>query len=94
VEPWTPAAAATLVLVAELGFWSHEVDEWGWMRPWRHLAQTALTAIGSAAVVELALDLTLAAPLSGAWLLAAGTVAAVAAPAILLRLAQRDAEHP
>ena len=91
--PWTPVAAAALLLMAELGYWSYEMDD-----SWdpastdvvRRLLELLVVALAGGAVCELALDLAAAAPLSGGWLLILGVLAATAPLAILLRLARRS----
>ena len=89
---WTPLVAAGLLLVAELGFWSHELDganTAGARRPSGRALELILMAAGSAALCELALDLSAIAPVSGAWVLVLGVAAALAMLGILLRLARR-----
>lgn len=90
--PWTPLVAAGLLLVAELGFWSHELDganTAGARRPWGRALGLILIAAGSAALCELVLDLSASAPLSGTWVLVLGVAAALGMLGILLRLARR-----
>ena len=89
---WTPLAAGALLLAAELGYWSFELDGGTTLVTGGHLRrllEVALLAAGGAAAAELALDLAEALPLSGAGLLVLGALAASAPAAILLRLARR-----
>lgn len=89
---WTPMIGAGLLLVAELGFWSHELDGSsvaGARRPSRRALELILLAAAAAALCELALDLSAIAPSPGAWTLLLGVAAATGVLGILLRLARR-----
>lgn len=92
VTHWTPLVAGGLLLVAELGFWSHELDganAAGTRRPSRRASELLLIAAASAALCELALDVSTIAPLPGSWTLILGVAAATGILGILLRLARR-----
>ena len=88
---WTPAAAAGLLVMAEFGFWSHELDGSGLARdrPGRRAFHILVLAAVSAVVCELALDLSAIAPAPGAGTLVLGVAAALATVGILPRLARR-----
>jgi hypothetical protein len=92
VSPWTPVAAGLLLLVAELGYWSYELDGSATIVAeglLRRLAEVIVLAIAAAAVCELVLDAAELMPVSGGWLLVLGVLAASGPPLILLRLARR-----
>jgi hypothetical protein len=94
VSPWTPIAAGALLVVAELGYWSHELDgshTAGADGLLPRFAEIVLLAVAAAALCELTLDLAAVVPASGGWLLVLGVLAAMAPLAILLRLARRGA---
>ena len=94
ITAWTPVAAATLLLVAELAYWSFELDgsrSAGGAR----LGRRALEVTAAAAVVvllcEFALDGSLLVPPAGIAVLGLGVLAAAAVLGIVLRLARRGA---
>ena len=92
VTHWTPLVAAGLLLAAELGYWSHELDganAAGTGRPSRRALEVILIAAASAALCELALDLSAMAPSPGPWTLVLGVASATGMLGILLRLARR-----
>jgi hypothetical protein len=92
VTPWTPPAAAGLLLIAELGYWSFELDGSSTIVAeglLTRLLEVVLLVIVAGAVGELVLDLSQVMPVSGGWLLVVGVLAAAGPPAILLRLARR-----
>ena len=92
VTRWTPLVAAGILLVGELGFWSHELDgadAAGARRPSRRALELILIAAASAALCELALDLAAVTPTPGAWTLILGVVAAAGMLGIVFRLARR-----
>jgi len=92
ISAWTPVAAGLLLLVAELGYWSFELDGSSTIATEGLLArllEVFLLVLATAAVAELVLDLSLVLPVSGGWLLVLGVLAASGPPIILLRLARR-----
>jgi hypothetical protein len=93
VSAWTPPAAGVLILVAELGYWSYELDGSSTIATAGlagRLLGVLLLAVAAAAAGELVLDLAEVLPVSGSWLLVLGVLAASGPPAILLRLARRS----
>ena len=92
VSGWTAVAAGGLLLVAELGYWSFELDGASTIAAEGMRAralEVLLVCLAGGAIAELALDLAEALPVSGSWLLVVGVLAAAGPPAILLRLARR-----
>jgi hypothetical protein len=92
VSPWTPLAAGALLLTAELGYWSFELDGSSTIATeglLARLAEVILLVVATAAAGELVLDLAEVLPVSGTWLLVLGVLAASGPPAIMLRLARR-----
>jgi hypothetical protein len=94
ISAWTPPAAATLLLVAELAYWSFELD--GSETPGvGHLGRRAIELVALAAAAgilcELALDFSQLLPRAGVPLLGIGVLAAAAVLGIVLRLARRGA---
>jgi hypothetical protein len=89
---WTPLVAGGLLLLAELGYWSFEVDgsnPAGAGATARRLVAVLFLALAAAALCELVLDLGAILPLSGTWVLVLGVAAAIGLLAIMLRLARR-----
>jgi hypothetical protein len=89
---WTPLVAGALLLLAELGYWSFELDgssPAGTGSAARRLLEVVLLVVAAAALCELVLDLGAILPLSGSWLLVLGVAAVTALLAIMLRLARR-----
>ena len=89
---WTPVAAAGLLLVAELAYWSFELDganTAGARHLGRRALEIAITAAGAGVLVELVLDGSLLVPLSGTLVLVVGVAAVVALLGIVVRLARR-----
>jgi hypothetical protein len=89
---WTPLLAGALLLVAELGYWSFELDASdtaGRGSTPRRLVEVLLLALAAAAAGELVLDLGAILPLSGAGVLVLGVAAATGVLGIMLRLARR-----
>ena len=89
---WTPVVAGALLLLAELGYWSFELDGSptagsGSLVP--RMIQTLLIVLGATTLCELVLDLGAILPLSGSWSLVLGVGAATALLGIMLRLARR-----
>jgi hypothetical protein len=92
ISPWTPVAAGVLLLVAELGYWSFELDGSSTIATeglLGRLLEVVLVVVATAAAAELVLDLADVLPVSGGWLLVLGVLAASGPPVILLRLARR-----
>jgi hypothetical protein len=92
VSALTPIAAGTLLLVAELGYWSYELDGSSTIVTaglLGRLLEVLLLAVAAVAAGELVLDLAQVLPVSGSWLLVLGVLAASGPAAILLRLARR-----
>ena len=89
---WTPVVAGALLLVAELGYWSFELDASntaGRGSAPRRLLEVVTLALAAAAAGEVALDLGAILPLSGPGVLVLGVAAATAVLGIMLRLARR-----
>jgi len=89
---WTPLVAGGLLLLAELGYWSFELDRSdtaGSGGIARRLIEVLLLAQAATALCELVLDLGAILPLSGSWVLVLGVAAATGLLAIMLRLARR-----
>ncbi len=89
---WSPLVAGALLLLAELGYWSFELDGSaasgsGWVA--RRLLETIALVAGAAALSELVLDLGAVLPVSGGWILVLGVGAAVGLLAMMPRLARR-----
>ena len=89
---WTPLVAAGLLLVAELGYWSFELDgsnTAGSRSAFRRSLEVVLIAVAAAALCELVLDLGAVLPLSGSWVLVLGVAAVTGLLGMMLRLARR-----
>jgi hypothetical protein len=89
---WTPLVAGALLLLAELGYWSFELDgsnTAGQGSVARRLLEVLLLAIAASALCELVLDLGAILPLSGSWLLVLGVASVTGLLTIMLRLARR-----
>jgi hypothetical protein len=89
---WTPVVAGALLLVAELGYWSYELDgsnTAGSASASRRLAEVLLLVVAAAALCELVLDMGAILPFAGSWVLVLGVVAATGILGIMLRLARR-----
>jgi hypothetical protein len=92
VSGWTPVLAGGLLLVAELGYWSFELDgssTAGSGSTPRRLLEVLALALAAGAAAELVLDLGSILPLSGPGLLVLGVAAATAVLGIMLQLARR-----
>jgi hypothetical protein len=92
ISSWTPVAAGLLLLVAELGYWSFELDGGSTIATeglLGRLLEVGLLVLAAAAAAELVLDLAEVLPVSGGWLLVLGVLAACVPSLILLRLARR-----
>jgi hypothetical protein len=90
--PWTPLVAGALLLLAELGYWSFELDGSSPTRTGsaaRRLLEVVLLVVAATALCELVLDLGAILPVSGSWVLVLGVAAVTALLAIMLRLARR-----
>jgi hypothetical protein len=84
--------AGALLLVAELGYWSYELDgsnTAGSGSAARRLLEVLLLVVAASALCELVLDLGAILPLSGSWMLVLGVAAITGLLAIMLRLARR-----
>jgi len=89
---WTPLVAGTLLLVAELGYWSFEHDGSNTARSdsvARRSLEVLLLAVVAAALCELVLDLGAILPTSGPGGLVLGVAAVTGLLALMLRLARR-----
>jgi hypothetical protein len=89
---WTPLVAGVLLLLAELGYWSFELDgsnTSGSGSVARRLLEIIALAFAAGALSELALDFGAILPLSGSWVLVLGVGAAIGLLAMMLRLARR-----
>jgi hypothetical protein len=89
---WTAVVAGALLLVAELGYWSYELDgsnTAGSGSAARRLLEVLLLVVAASALCELVLDLGAILPLSGSWMLVLGVAAITGLLAIMLRLARR-----
>jgi hypothetical protein len=89
---WTPLVAGVLLLLAELGYWSFELDgsnSSGSGSVARRLLEVIALAVAASALAELVLDLGAILPVSGTWVLVIGVVAVTALLAMMLRLARR-----
>jgi hypothetical protein len=89
---WTPVVAGALLLLAELGYWSFEVDRSrgvGSAGAARRLLEVLLLVVAAAAVSELVLDVGDILPISGSWVLVLGVAAVTGLLAMMLRLARR-----
>jgi hypothetical protein len=90
--PWTPLVAGALLLLAELGYWSFELDgssPTGSGAAARRLLEVALLVVAASALCELVLDLGAILPVSGSWLLVAGVAAVTGLLVLMRRLARR-----
>ena len=89
---WTPVVGGALLLVAELGYWSFELDganTAGSGSAARRLLEVLLLVVAAGALCELVLDLGAILPVSGSWVLVLGVAAATGILGIVLRLARR-----
>jgi hypothetical protein len=98
LDRFTPAFAAGLILVAELGFWSIEPRIPAWSEPavaeWR-LARIAAACIGAAALAAFAIFVAAAATGSGGLALEGlGVVAAIGSLVLITALLTRRAASP
>lgn len=84
--------AGALLLLAELGYWSFELDDSnaaGSGTVGGRLLEVLLLVLAASALCELVLDLGAIIPVSGGWVLVLGVAAVTGLLAILLRLARR-----
>ncbi|MDQ6918559.1 MAG: hypothetical protein M3Z98_04280 [Candidatus Dormibacteraeota bacterium] len=91
---WTPLVAGALLLVAELGYWSFELDRSttiGSAPPGGRLLEVLGLVAATTALCELVLDLGAIVPISGGWVLVLGVIAAMGLLTLMLRLARRAA---
>jgi len=89
---WTPLVAAALLLIAELAYWSFELDgsdTAGGVQLGRRALEVGALAVAAGILCELALDASVLVPAGGFAVLGVGVVAAAAVLAIVLRLARR-----
>jgi len=89
---WTPVTAAGLLLVAELAYWSFELDganTAGARRLRRRGLEIAATAAGAGVLCELVLDGSQLVPLAGPAVLAVGVTAVAVLLGIVVQLARR-----
>jgi hypothetical protein len=89
---WTPVAAGALLLVAELGYWSFELDgsnTAGSAPVARRSLEVVLLVIAAAALGELVLDLGAILPISGSWVLVLGVASVAGLLGMMLRVARR-----
>jgi hypothetical protein len=97
VDPWTPAYAAALLLVAELAWWSIEPRVAAWSQP-DAVVRRLLTLVGACAgagLLAALIVLAAGAPLEGGvGLELVGVAAAAAALGVIATVARRPATRP
>ncbi|GEM_PF-4984533 len=89
---WSPLVAGALLLLAELGYWSFELDlsntpDSGSVA--HRLLEILVLVVAASTLAELALDFGAILPVSGSWVLVVGVGAAIGLLALILRLARR-----
>jgi hypothetical protein len=89
---WTPLVAGVLLLLAELGYWSFELDgsnPAGTGSAARRLLEVVLLVVAAASLCELVLDLGAILPISGSWVLVLGVASVAGLLGMMLRVARR-----